>query len=146
MLQDLDEDQIGNFLDKWHEVTFDKPQEAETKRQRLDAAIKNSKSLAQLAGNPLLLTMMAILNRNQKLPDDRVDLYQQCSRLLLHQWDVERTLGEFPGLSAEIGLREKTDILRAIADLYRFHIRHGGPLLAGRNFAVMPLLDHLLPL
>jgi hypothetical protein len=115
MLQDLDEDQIGHFLDKWHDVTFDKPQEAETKRQRLDAAIKNSKSIAQLAGNPLLLTMMAILNRNQKLPDDRVDLYQQCSRLLLHQWDVERTLGEFPGLSAEIGLREKTDILRTVA-------------------------------
>ena len=40
---------------------------------------------------------------------------QQCARLLLHQWDIERTLGEFPGLSAEIGLREKTDILRAIA-------------------------------
>jgi len=115
MLQDLDEDQIGNFLDKWHDVTFDKPQEGEAKRQRLASAIKNSKSIAQLAGNPLLLTMMAILNRNQKLPDDRVDLYQQCSRLLLHQWDVERTLGEFPGLSAEIGLREKTDILRTVA-------------------------------
>ena len=115
MLQDLDADQIGSFLDKWHEVTFDKREEAEPKRQRLDGAIKNSKSIAQLAGNPLLLTMMAILNRNQKLPDDRVDLYQQCSRLLLHQWDVERTLGEFPGLSAEIGLREKTDILRTVA-------------------------------
>ena len=115
MLQDLDADQIGSFLDKWHDVTFDKPQEGDAKRQRLAGAIKNSKSIAQLAGNPLLLTMMAILNRNQKLPDDRVDLYQQCSRLLLHQWDVERTLGEFPGLSAEIGLREKTDILRTVA-------------------------------
>ncbi len=115
MLQDLDADQIGHFLDRWHEVTFDKPEEGQAKRQRLAAAIKNSKSIAQLAGNPLLLTMMAILNRNQKLPDDRVDLYQQCSRLLLHQWDVERTLGEFPGLSAEIGLREKTDILRTVA-------------------------------
>jgi predicted NACHT family NTPase len=115
MLQDLDKDQIGVFLDRWHEITFDKPEEAEPKRERLAKAIENSKSIGQLAGNPLLLTMMAILNRNQKLPDDRVDLYQQCSRLLLHQWDVERMLGEFPGLSAEIGLREKTDILRAVA-------------------------------
>ena len=95
MLQDLDDDQIGNFLDKWHDVTFDKPEESNSKRERLYAAIKNSKSIAQLAGNPLLLTMMAILNRNQRLPDDRVDLYYQCSRLLLHQWDVERMLGEF---------------------------------------------------
>jgi hypothetical protein len=115
MLQDLDKDQIATFLTRWHEITFDKPAEAEPKRERLAKAIENSKSIAQLAGNPLLLTMMAILNRNQELPRDRVDLYQQCSRLLLHQWDVERTLGEFPGLSAEIGLREKTDILRTVA-------------------------------
>jgi len=97
MLQDLDKDQIGNFLDKWHDVTFDKPEEAAAKRQRLAHAIENSKSIAQLAGNPLLLTMMAILNRHQELPRDRTDLYSQCARLLLHQWDVERTLGEFPG-------------------------------------------------
>ncbi|MCI5228141.1 MAG: hypothetical protein D3918_16195, partial [Candidatus Electrothrix sp. AX2] len=49
------------------------------------------------------------------LPDDRVDLYQQCSCLLLHQWDTERALGDFPGLSEEIGLREKTTILRTVA-------------------------------
>ena len=117
MLQDLDDDQIGTFLDRWHEVTFDKSQqaEAESKRERLDKAIKTSKSIRQLAGNPLLLTMMAVLNRHQELPRDRVDLYQQCSRLLLHQWDTERALGDFPGLSAEIGLREKTEILRVVA-------------------------------
>ena len=68
-----------------------------------------------LAGNPLLLTMMAILNRNQELPRDRADLYAQASRVLLHQWDTERALADFPGLSAEIGLREKTDILRRVA-------------------------------
>jgi hypothetical protein len=116
MLQDLDKDQIGVFLDRWHKITYDKPDEAKPKQERLAKAIENSKSIGQLAGNPLLLTMMAILNRNQKLPDDRVDLYQQCSRLLLHQWDVEgKLLEEFPGLSAEIGLREKTDILRTVA-------------------------------
>ena len=117
MLQDLDDDQIGTFLDRWHEMTFDKSQqiEAESKRERLEKAINNSKSIRQLAGNPLLLTMMAVLNRHQELPRDRVDLYQQCSRLLLHQWDTERALGDFPGLSAEIGLREKTEILRIVA-------------------------------
>ena len=117
MLQDLDDHQIGTFLDRWHEVTFDQAQktDAESKRERLDKAIQNSKSIRQLAGNPLLLTMMAVLNRHQELPRDRVDLYQQCSRLLLHQWDTERALGDFPGLSAEIGLREKTEILRVVA-------------------------------
>lgn len=81
-------DQIGNFLNNWHDVTLDKREEAETKRQQLAHAIENSKSIAQLAGNPLLI----------------------------QQWDVEGNLLEkFPGLSDEIGLRETTDILRTVA-------------------------------
>ncbi|HEX3188064.1 MAG TPA: hypothetical protein VHQ94_24925, partial [Pyrinomonadaceae bacterium] len=115
MLQDLDSTQITDFVDRWHQVTFDDSEQATPKRDRLQKAIRESKSIAMLAGNPLLLTMMAILNRNQELPRDRADLYAQASRVLLHQWDTERALVDFPGMSTEIGLREKTDILRHIA-------------------------------
>ena len=115
MLQDLDSGQITDFMYRWHEVTFDDPVQAAPKRDRLQKAIRESKSIALLAGNPLLLTMMAVLNRNQELPRDRADLYAQASRVLLHQWDTERALADFPGMSNEIGLREKTDILRRIA-------------------------------
>lgn len=115
MLQDLDADQIAAFIERWHEVTFDDAERAAPKRERLQKAIRDSKSIAMLAGNPLLLTMMAILNRNQELPRDRADLYAQASRVLLHQWDTERALVDFPGISAEIGLREKIDLLRRIA-------------------------------
>ena len=115
MLQDLDSAQITDFLQRWHEETFDDPAQASTKRERLQKAVRESKSIAMLAGNPLLLTMMAILNRNQELPRDRSDLYAQASRVLLHQWDTERALKDFPGIGIDIGLREKTDILRLIA-------------------------------
>ena len=115
MLQDLDAAQIDAFIDRWHEQTFDDAAQAAPKLERLKKAIGNSKSIAMLAGNPLLLTMMAILNRNQELPRDRVDLYAQATRLLLHQWDTERALAEFPGLSTDIGWREKYDLLRRIA-------------------------------
>ncbi|MEL7362828.1 MAG: NACHT domain-containing protein, partial [Bacteroidota bacterium] len=115
MLQDLDAAQVEGFVDRWHEVTFDDPALAAPKRDRLQKAIRDSKSIAMLAGNPLLLTMMAILNRHQELPRDRADLYHQASRVLLHQWDTERALRGFPGMSDEIGLREKTEILRRIA-------------------------------
>lgn len=115
MLQDLDLDQITNFVNRWHEVAFENDALAAPKRDRLIKAIHQSKSIAMLAGNPLLLTMMAILNRNQDLPRDRVDLYAQASRVLLHQWDTERALSDYPGINTEIGLREKTDILRRIA-------------------------------
>ncbi len=115
MLQDLDSTQITDFMHRWHEVTFDDPAQAAPKRDRLQKAIRESKSIAMLAGNPLLLTMMAILNRHQELPRDRSDLYAQASRVLLHQWDTERALEDFPGMSNEIGQREKTDLLRRIA-------------------------------
>jgi len=115
MLQDLDSPQITSFLERWHQVTFDDPTQGTAKQDRLQKAIRASRSIAMLAGNPLLLTMMAILNRNQELPRDRTDLYAQASRVLLHAWDTERALEDFPGMSNEIGLREKTDILRRIA-------------------------------
>jgi len=44
---------------------------------------------AALASNPLLLTLMVVLNRTQKLQRDRAEIYSQCSRLLLHQWKTE---------------------------------------------------------
>jgi hypothetical protein len=115
MLQDLDAGQITTFVDRWHAETFDSEEQAAPKRDRLKKAINDSKAIAMLAGNPLLLTMMAILNRNQELPRDRADLYSQASRVLLHQWDTERALVDYPGLRADVGLREKTEILRRVA-------------------------------
>jgi predicted NACHT family NTPase len=92
MLQDLDEEQIKDFIKRWHDLTFNDEADKVRKRERLQRAIDTSKAIGELAGNPLLLTMMAILNRNQELPRDRPELYNQASRVLLHQWDVERTL------------------------------------------------------
>jgi len=139
MLQDLDATQITEFVNRWHEVTFDNPAQGVPKRNRLEKAIRDSKSIAMLAGNPLLLTMMAILNRNQELPRDRADLYAQASRVLLHQWDTERALEDFPGMSNEIGLWEKTDILRRIAA----HMQAGPGGLKG-NLVDGPTLTGLI--
>ena len=57
--------------------------------ERLQQAIGESKAIRELAGNPLLLTMMAILNRNQELPRFRAKLYEEASKVLLHKWDFE---------------------------------------------------------
>ncbi len=117
VLQDLDPAQINEFIDRWHAESFESAEQAAPKRERLKKAIQDSKPIAMLAGNPLLLTMMAILNRNQELPRDRVDLYTQACRLLLHQWDTERALADFPGLSKDVGWREKNDMLRRVASV-----------------------------
>ena len=82
-------------------------------KQRLKDAIENSKAIQNLSDNPLLLTMMAVLNRRQELPRDRADLYDQASRVLLYHWDVDHKRLQLP--MDAIGRREKQDMLRLIA-------------------------------
>ncbi|NJL10682.1 MAG: NACHT domain-containing protein [Calothrix sp. SM1_7_51] len=116
MLQDLSAAQITDFIQRWHNLTYDNQEEKERKRERLSRGIKNSKAIQELAGNPLLLTMMAILNRNQELPRDRAELYNQASRVLLHLWDVERTLIEDKRIDPKtIDYKDKQAMLREVA-------------------------------
>ncbi len=116
MLQDFDAGQIKEFLKLWHRITFSDHEEAERKRQRLAKAIADSRPIKLLAGNPLLLTLMAIINRKEELPRNRARLYEKAAELLLQQWDTEaKLLPDFPSLSAEIDLRAKAAILRKVA-------------------------------
>jgi predicted NACHT family NTPase len=56
--------------------------------------------------------MMAILNRNQELPRDRAELYEQASRVLLQEWEVVQNL---PIPVDTIGRKEKQAMLRKVA-------------------------------
>src|ERR1700676_1305808 len=60
MLQDLDDAQIEDFLARWHRGASEEARQGDTKRELLARAIVDSAAIRQLAGNPLLLTMMAI--------------------------------------------------------------------------------------
>ncbi|HEY0075732.1 MAG TPA: NACHT domain-containing protein [Abditibacteriaceae bacterium] len=135
MLQDLEPKQIEYFIQQWHDLAYADEVERVHKRERLRKAVDKSHSIKELAQNPLMLTMMALLNRHQPLPDDRVDLYEQTSRLLLHQWDAEKALptGE------DLPLYHKQAMLRAIA--YKMQTNPGG--LAGNAIAVQELENTL---
>jgi predicted NACHT family NTPase len=136
MLQDLEIEQIQDFIERWHELTFTDQADKVRKWERLQRAIQDSKSIRELAGNPLLLTMMAILNRNQELPRDRPELYNQASRVLLHQWDVERALIEDARLDPKtIDYRDKQAMLRKVA--YRMQSSEKG--LAGNLISATDL-------
>ncbi|MEG5001733.1 NACHT domain-containing protein [Microcoleus sp. B4-D4] len=89
MLQDFELEQIKEFIQKWHDLTFTDRYKKAASLERLDKAISESRAILELAGNPLLLTMMAILNRNQELPRFRAKLYEEASKVLLHKWDFE---------------------------------------------------------
>jgi hypothetical protein len=112
-IQPLDESEIQEFIDRWYDLSMGSDPDKARLKQRLKDAIAHSKAIHNLADNPLLLTMMAILNRRQELPRDRADLYDQASRVLLYHWDVDHKRLNLP-LDA-IGRREKQEMLRLIA-------------------------------
>ncbi|MFM9048235.1 MAG: NACHT domain-containing protein, partial [Cyanobium sp.] len=129
-LEDLDLGQIKDFLERWHEATYGPGIEKYHKRERLLAAIGRSKAIQELAANPLLLTLMAILNRAQELPRDRTHLYEKASEVLLHQWDVEAKLLHSLKLKSypiEISFRDKRAMLRRVA----FAMQNSNKGLAG---------------
>ncbi|MEA5606367.1 NACHT domain-containing protein, partial [Nostoc sp. UHCC 0252] len=125
MLQDLELEQIQEFINRWHNFAFSDSLEKQRKKERLERAIQDYPAIRQLAVNPLLLTMMAILNRNQELPRDRSELYSQASRVLLQQWDLEKLLIQVE--SATIDYKDKQGMLRQVA--YRMQTSEKG--LAG---------------
>jgi hypothetical protein len=124
-LQELDKAQIEKFIDKWYQLAMGEDPAKERLKQRMKEAIDNSPAIQNLADNPLLLTMMAILNRRESLPRDRAELYDQASRVLLHNWDVDHKKLGLP-LDA-IGRQEKQAMLRTIA----YEMQSGEKGLAG---------------
>ncbi|MFN6486763.1 NACHT domain-containing protein [Nostoc sp. DedQUE02] len=116
MLQDLEPAQIQDFIQRWHDKTFSQAEERDKniKRERLQRVIKESKAIAELAQNPLLLTMMAILNLKRELPRDRSELYKDASEVLLHNWDEGRNLKPDERLDI-IDYKDKQAMLRQVA-------------------------------
>ncbi|YAF96841.1 MAG: HEAT repeat domain-containing protein [Nodularia sp. CChRGM 3473] len=116
MLQDLEPEQIQDFIERWHDKTFNKGEETDKniKRERLQRVINESKAIGELARNPLLLTMMAILNLKRELPRDRSELYKDASEVLLHNWDEGRNLKPDERLDT-IDYKDKQAMLRQVA-------------------------------
>ncbi len=79
------------FIVRWYatlgrlgRALLDKP---EVLCPKLQFAVQARTDLRRIAGNPLLLTMMALLHASQgELPDKRVKLYSECVNLLLRRW------------------------------------------------------------
>ncbi|MEH2366353.1 MAG: HEAT repeat domain-containing protein [Nostoc sp.] len=116
MLQDLEPAQIQDFIERWHDKTFSSAEERDKniKRERLKRVINESKAIGELAQNPLLLTMMAILNLKRELPRDRSELYKDASEVLLHNWDDGRNLRPDERLDI-IDYKDKQAMLRKVA-------------------------------
>ena len=128
LLLDLEMGQIKTFLDHWHDLVFTDERERRQKRDRLQQALEDSTAIRTLAGNPLLLTLMAILNRSRELPRDRASLYEESAKLLLQQWKVEEAIRSDRHLQGiSLDFKDKQALLRAVAR----EMQSSGPGLGG---------------
>jgi hypothetical protein len=128
-IRDFNEEKIEEFIDKWYELAVTSQREQDKFSQRLKEAISHTPAIKELAGNPLLLTMMAILNLRQELPRDRVNLYEQASLVLLHSWDTE--YHELNLIHDVLDRQDKQNLLKQIA--YRMQSAPSG--LAGNSIS-----------
>lgn len=111
-------DEAAGFLRRWyravatvvHAGTQEELERAEAQAEALIAAIAAHESLRRLASNPLMLQIIALVHRDRgALPDRRVELYEECTDVLLEHWDSAK--GIRTGLSA----KEARQVLQPLA-------------------------------
>jgi hypothetical protein len=99
-IKDFDLDDIELFLKNWYENVEKAMSEnseakalkkAEKKYEKLIETIKSHqyKKLRELAVNPLLLTIIALVHRTRAtLPKERHKLYEECVKVMIELWNV----------------------------------------------------------
>ncbi|MDO0930250.1 HEAT repeat domain-containing protein [Streptomyces sp. DG2A-72] len=121
-IQDLDDARISTFADRWYSNTCpDDAVLARERSERLTSAIETSRPLQEMAGNPLLLTILAIIGRHPSLPRNRRGVYEHAVTVLVAHWDEATKMlkAPLPPAVAEaievLGLGERLRLLRLVA-------------------------------
>src|SRR5262249_50866677 len=118
MLQDLDANQIRAFASAWYDASCpDDPPEGSALRERLLGAVQDSAVVAELAGNPMLLTILAIIGRRKELPRERRLVYEHAVSVLIEHWDAT---GKHLHMRADSGIprlshEDKLELLHLVA-------------------------------
>ncbi|MFN8473873.1 MAG: SUMF1/EgtB/PvdO family nonheme iron enzyme [Anaerolineae bacterium] len=120
-LVDFDERDIREFINKWtcaveqaiHGPSAFSLRQAEIEGNELLDAIARNPGVRQLAANPLLLTILALMKRQGvALPERRVELYDKYVETLLRHWNLARGLDRRAARDLDV-----VETLRVIAPL-----------------------------
>ena len=118
-LQDLDTDQVAEFVRSWYNIAYHaNASEASHRSNQLLAALDRSASARDLAGNPMLLTILTVLGRRRELPRERHRIYQHAVEVLVQHWDATRAIRDtrIPAEVLEaIDEEDKRELLRRVA-------------------------------
>ena len=122
-LVDFEDEEIEGFINRWTMALEKEAQGGDTAVARADAederrglleAVQHNQGVRQLAANPLLLTILALMKRQGvSLPERRVQLYDRYVTTLLSSWNRARSLtGRAPGRDLD-----EEDTVRMLAPL-----------------------------
>ncbi|WP_433369421.1 HEAT repeat domain-containing protein [Actinoplanes sp. CA-142083] len=137
MLQDFDDRQVEDFARRWYEMACPHDRaEAARLADRLRRGVHAARPVRELAGNPLLLTILAVIARRTELPRDRRTAYEHAVTVLVEHWEVDKSL---VAADAVPGREEKLELLRLIAR--SMLSATSGP--AGNHIAGRALTDHV---
>jgi HEAT repeat protein len=100
---DLEMSEVEEFAHRWSlacEIQVaDTPERrawAAVQASRLIEAIKVAPGVRRLTSNSLLLTMVALVHRQGRLPRHRIALYSECARTLIERWNQVRAISLQP--------------------------------------------------
>ncbi|MFP4577720.1 MAG: NACHT domain-containing protein [Coleofasciculus sp.] len=116
-------EQVERFLRRWCLAIekAQKPEEteevwrrdAQKEAEELLEAIQGNEGVKRLTGNPLLLTILALIHRNgSRLPNRRVELYALAVKTLIEDWQLSENLPDAP----QVVLRE-SEVIELLAPL-----------------------------
>ncbi|WP_216592441.1 DUF4062 domain-containing protein [Verrucosispora sioxanthis] len=115
-LEDLDDERIARFLGNWYRYVMPTPSvEADRQRRQILDVVRRSRAMHEIAGNPLLLMLMAIVGRDRPLPRNRRRLYAHVTDVLISEWDVTKQLRESHGDVPPLDPQAKLRLLRHLA-------------------------------
>ncbi|MBN2171595.1 MAG: SUMF1/EgtB/PvdO family nonheme iron enzyme [Candidatus Krumholzibacteriota bacterium] len=162
-LVDFEDGEIEDFVARWTAALERQAlgegaaaqADAARERRELVEAIRRNEGVRQLAANPLLLTILALMKRQGvALPERRVELYEQYVRTLLSSWNRARGLGRPPSRDLDVvqtvrilaplalwmheespgvGLVKREDLRRRLEAVYRER-GEADPEVAARRF------------
>ena len=110
--------QIKDFTLAWYRTKKDlKEQQQEERAGDFFNRVKAERNILEMASNPMLLTQMAVLHqRDTKLPDICVKLYEEVVVLLLHRWQDYHEI--------KIPISEKLESLLQEGEMIRKAMEH----------------------
>lgn len=115
-IQDLDDGQQSAFVNRWCLLNYTGADERAARSGALLRSLAEQPSLREMAGSPLLLTLLMLLGRHRELPRDRGTLLERASQLLLEQWEINKALQQNAvSESVSIDMAEKRAMLCALA-------------------------------